>query len=138
MHQSITHDPIRQLMEEWDAAHAPMEPCHPDSIAWNEYASDREKFLAETSRAAAWADGDGDDDGSDLEWLGLQADAYRSAGTDVARLAADALDGLAAAMAGAGHFDAGGYRESLADRGVGLVEVLAADGAGLATATAAA
>jgi hypothetical protein len=135
---STTHDPIRQLMEEWDAANRPGVAPHLESPEWQSYESDRQRFLADAARSAVWADDDATagPDGSDLEWLSEQARYYRSAGSDVARLAADALSGVAAAMAGAGHFDAGGYRESLADRGVGLVEALAGDAAGLLIAAA--
>lgn len=115
VHQSNTADPIRQLIEEWDAAHEPKgEPLYPDSVAWDEYLSDRDRFVrgleAETSGP----------DGSDLEWLEEQARYYRSVGSDVARLAADALAGIAARMDALGIWDAASLEAVERDRAADL------------------
>lgn len=113
MVNSITADPIRQLLEEWDREHTPSAPFHPDSQEWAEALREREAVAAS---AAAWAEPLEErwEGPTDLEWLEYEAFRYRSIGSDVARLAADALADVARRMADSGHFDAGGYRDHLA------------------------
>jgi hypothetical protein len=108
--QPTTSDPIRQLIDAWDLEHAPGSAPHPDSIEGNEYQSDRDRVVA---AAAAWAEPIDDrwEGPSDVEWIEYEAFRYQSIGSDVSRLAADALAGLARDMAEAGHFDAAGYRD---------------------------
>jgi hypothetical protein len=97
---ATTRDYFRETMEQWDREHEPQVALHPDSIEWDVYQSDRERFIAGL---------DADEPPSDIEWLELQAEYLDAIGSDAARLAARTLSELAAAMEAVGCWDAQSY-----------------------------